>query len=95
MKKILFALFLLALAAAPAQAMGETTFTTGRDWTQKMTPGEKFMSLTMPMAMLHQYGVPVRLTPEQYIPIIDKLLQAVQVPAANLEQDRAIAGVAG
>ncbi|HTL69961.1 MAG TPA: hypothetical protein VL404_01590 [Candidatus Eisenbacteria bacterium] len=88
MKKILTVLFLLALAAAPARAMGEPTFTTGRDWMQKMTPGEKFMSVALPMAMLHEYGVPVRLTPEQYIPIIDRILrfnpQFVSEDVANI-----------
>jgi hypothetical protein len=79
----LFLAFSLALAAASAGAAplspGADTrpavFTSGNDWTERMTPGEKYLSILAPMAVFYQYGVQFRLRPEEYIPKIDRLLE--------------------
>ena len=50
------------------------TFTTGRDWLQKMSKGEKFISVYAPMILFHRYGVNFRKTPNEYAETIDKVL---------------------
>jgi hypothetical protein len=58
-----------------AHASSETTFTTGRDWTEKMTPLEKFMSVAVPMSTLQRYGVRFRHMPIEYLPTIDRVIR--------------------
>lgn len=59
--------------SAPAFGASET-FTTGKEWVEKMSRKEKFISLFAPMILFHRYGVPFRKTPDQYISQIDKVL---------------------
>ncbi len=65
----------LLTATVGVCAESKTTFTTGRDWTEKMSPLEKFMSVAVPMSVLQQYGVRFRHVPIEYIPTIDKVIR--------------------
>lgn len=76
MKKILLLVVLSIALSVPAQArMASETFSTGRDWTTRMSMGEKYLSVLVPMTTLHQYGVPFRLKVQDYIPAIDYVLE--------------------
>ncbi len=79
-------LFVCLLWAGPAQAADASPaaagdewksplFTTGEDWTTRMTLREKYMSIVAPMSLYNQYGVPFRHAPEQYIPAIDRVMR--------------------
>ena len=50
------------------------TFTTGKEWTEKMSKGEKFISVYAPMILFHRYGVNFRKTPNEYAKTIDRVL---------------------
>ncbi|OIO38742.1 MAG: hypothetical protein COT00_05390 [Candidatus Omnitrophica bacterium CG07_land_8_20_14_0_80_50_8] len=50
------------------------TFTTGKDWIQKMSKGEKFISVYAPMILLHRYGINFRKTPNEYAQTLDRVL---------------------
>ena len=63
----------LTLSAINSYAISET-FTTGKDWTQKMSKGEKFISVYAPMILYHRYGINFRKTPNEYADTIDKVL---------------------
>ena len=62
-----------AAANAHADSYSET-FTTGREWTEKMSKGEKFISVYGPMILFHRYGVNFRKTPNEYAETIDRVL---------------------
>lgn len=65
----------LFLAVCPTFAQADSeTFTTGKDWVQKMSVREKFLSLFAPTLLFHKYGVPLRRPINEYIPTIDKVL---------------------
>ncbi len=70
---LLTSFLLLAGAETRAQASSDT-FTTGKDWTQKMSKGEKFLSVYAPMILFHRYGVNFRKTPDEYAETIDHVL---------------------
>ncbi len=75
--KYLFYLLLgicLGLAATADSYGYSETFTTGKDWTQKMSKGEKFISVYAPMILFHRYGVNFRKTLGEYAETIDRIL---------------------
>ena len=80
MKKRVFLGIAAGLLAAgflslPAWATSYTDkFTTGEEWVDKMSEREKFISLLVPMSFFHQYGVPFRHTPPEYVKAMDKVL---------------------
>ena len=74
MKKLLF-FSIFVLLSSPSQAASSDNFTTGHDWLQRMSPREKYISLVAPMSVMHRYGVPMHLSPEGYIPVIDKIMR--------------------
>lgn len=61
-------------AGTAVQAAGEDTFTTGRDWVEKMSSKEKFISIVAPLILFTRYGVPFHHTPPEYIDMIDRIL---------------------
>ena len=67
----LLTIFLLHSASSYAES---DTYTTGKDWLQKMSKGEKFISVYAPMILLHRYGVNFRKSPSEYAQTIDKVL---------------------
>ena len=77
MKTKLSAMVLVVLLfSTPIQAYGgAAVFTTGQDWTDRMSAGEKVLSIVAPMSVLFRYGVPFRLRPEDYIPAMDQVLK--------------------
>ena len=50
------------------------SFTTGKEWVEKMSKGEKFISVYAPMILFHRYGINFRKTPQEYINTIDSVL---------------------
>ena len=70
---LLVGLPLILGAVANSYAYSET-FTTGKDWIQKMSKGEKFISVYAPMILFHRYGVNFRKTPNEYTDTIDRVL---------------------
>ncbi len=65
-------LFLMA-GVTPCYAYSDT-FTTGEEWEQKMSKGEKFISVYAPMILFHRYGVNFRKSPGEYIETMEKVL---------------------
>lgn len=49
-------------------------FTSGKEWTRKMSKGEKFISVYAPMILFHRYGVNFQKSPGEYAETIDKVL---------------------
>lgn len=77
MKKLLvpFLIALLAWTVFTTAADAKTsTFTTGRDWVERMSEAEKFMAIVAPMSVFHHAGVRFRLRPEEYIPQVERVL---------------------
>lgn len=67
--------FVWLAGAPPLWANSSTdTFTTGKDWTQRMSLREKFISIFAPSLLFHRYGVPLRRPINDYIRTIDKVL---------------------
>ena len=64
----------LGLKLATNATASSETFTTGEDWNQKMSKGEKFISVYAPMILFHRYGINFRKTPAQYAATIDRVL---------------------
>lgn len=50
------------------------SFTTGKDWVQKMSKAEKFISVYAPMILFHRYGINFRKTASEYLDTIDRVL---------------------
>ena len=72
---VLLTIIPLLLVACPTLAQADSeTFTTGKDWVQKMSVKEKFISVFAPSLLFHRYGVPLRRPINEYIPTIDKVL---------------------
>ncbi len=65
---------LLLAFAAVGGAKELETFTTGKDWTEKMSSGEKLISLVAPTMLFQRTHVPLRLKLPEYIPILDKVI---------------------
>ncbi len=63
----------LLLAAIPGFAASDS-FSTGKDWNEKMSEKEKFISIVAPMVHFSHYGVPFEHTPPEYINAIDQVL---------------------
>jgi hypothetical protein len=66
--------FFLLIGAETGSLASSETFTTGKDWTQKMSKGEKFLSIYAPMILFHRYGINFRKTPDQYAETLDRVL---------------------
>lgn len=64
---------LLALGATPG--VSTAPFSTGAEWSDRMTEGEKFLSVAVPMATLIEYGVPIRMPLQAYIPTLDRVIE--------------------
>ena len=73
-KKIVLWTLLCLFMASPSALAYTETFTTGKEWEEKMTPKEKLMSVLVPMILFHRYGVPFEKKAEQYVLTIDKVL---------------------
>src|SRR3990167_3897812 len=58
---------------APCLANSES-FSTCKDWMQKMSKGEKFISVYAPMILFHRYGINFRKTTNEYLESIDRVL---------------------
>ena len=69
---LLFSLFLIS-GTVPSYGYSDV-FTTGKDWVDKMSKGEKFISVYAPMIIFHRYGVSFRKTPDEYIETMEKVL---------------------
>jgi hypothetical protein len=68
-------IFLIGLLWAGTNALAASdTFTTGKDWTEKMSEKEKFISIVAPMVHYSHYGVPFQHTPPEYVSVIDRVL---------------------
>ena len=75
MKKTIFLLIgLMLLCGAVRAATDYETFATGKDWTQHMSPREKFISLLVPTLVFSQYDVHLRHSLPQYIYWINNIL---------------------
>ena len=70
---LILCLTLGAAANTHANSYSET-FTTGKEWTEKMSKSEKFISVYAPMILFHRYGVNFRKTPNEYAETIDRVL---------------------
>ena len=72
-----FVYLLLGLAlftGAEAGAAYSESFSTGKDWVQKMSKGEKFISVYAPMILFHRYGINFQKTPDEYVNTMDRVL---------------------
>ncbi|GEM_PF-1680054 len=79
LKKLIGLLTVLFLTAAPAwaeAAESSSVFTTGKDWAEKMSVREKFIAVIVPMAVFDSYGVRFGKRPEEYMPLIDRVIGA-------------------
>ena len=72
-KVLLTTLALLVVGAQQASARVET-FTTGKDWEERMSPGEKVIAIAAPTVFLHQQGVPLRRPISEYIPTMNQVV---------------------
>ncbi len=72
-KILLTTLALLVVGAQQASARVET-FTTGKDWEERMSPGEKVIAIVAPAIFLNKHGVPLRRPISEYIPTMDQVL---------------------
>ena len=70
---LLLSLSLIMGPTASAETYSDT-FTTGKVWLQKMSKGEKFISVYAPMILFHRYGVNFQKTPNEYAETIDRIL---------------------
>ncbi len=70
---LLIALVLIAAGARQAFASVET-FTTGKDWEERMSPREKIIAVLAPAILLDKYGVPLRRPISEYIPTMDQVV---------------------
>jgi hypothetical protein len=68
------AVLLACGAAAPAGAYTQSSFTTGKDWTERMSVEEKLISIVAPMLLFEKFGVQPRLQLDQYVDTIDRVL---------------------
>ena len=66
--------FCFLWTAATHAIAGSDTFTSGKEWTEKMSEKEKFISVVAPMVHFSHYGVPFRHTPPEYMSAIDQVL---------------------
>lgn len=62
------------LLAGISGVAASDTFTTGKDWNEKMSDKEKFISIVAPMIHFSHYGVPFQHTPPEYVSAIDQVL---------------------
>ena len=77
MKKLtatLFALGLLTTSVFAGASSYDETFATGKDWIQRMSKREKFISLVAPTLIFNRYDVHLRHSLPQYIYQIDRIL---------------------
>lgn len=76
MRKISLVILILVLLTSTHLVFAEytQTFASGKEWTEKMSPVEKLISILKPYITLQKYGVPVRHTPQDYIEKIDRVL---------------------
>jgi len=70
---LLIALTLFGAGAQQASASVET-FTTGKDWEERMSPREKIIAALAPAILLDKYGVPLRRPISEYIPTMDQVV---------------------
>ncbi|OIO37266.1 MAG: hypothetical protein AUJ72_04870 [Candidatus Omnitrophica bacterium CG1_02_46_14] len=70
---LLTGVFLL-LGAETSFPVSSDTFTSGKDWNEKMSKGEKFISVYAPMILFHRYGINFRKTPDEYAETLDQVL---------------------
>ena len=77
MKKstIILALSASLFLAGNTGADYNETFTTGKNWSQRMSPREKYMSLLPPVFVMNEYDVHLRHGLPQYITWMDRILQ--------------------
>ena len=68
------ALLILAIFESGRVCAYEETFSTGRDWVQRMSKKEKFIAVFAPMILFLRYGVPFQKKPNEYIDVIDQAL---------------------
>ena len=66
-----FVLLLTALGVADAS---EETFSTGKDWSKRMSAREKYISLVPPTMAFERYDVRLAHSLPQYIGLIDNIL---------------------
>ena len=77
MKKNYFIFLVLPFLAVANPSLGlasSDTFATGKDWSEKMSDKEKFISIVAPMIQFSHYGVPFQHTPPEYVNAIDQVL---------------------
>lgn len=63
----------LTVGVASAEVYREE-FLTGKDWRERMTLRQKYMSLILPTALFKRFHVPMRRPIEEYIPTIDRVI---------------------
>ena len=71
---LLFLTAFLLVCAHPALAYN-SEFVTGEDWSHRMSPREKFMSLVPPAILFSDYDVHLKLSLPQYIVLIDQVME--------------------
>ncbi len=74
MKKILAALIFMGALTASCLAY-DNDLTTGKDWVERMSQREKFMSLIPPALLFSEYNVHLRLSLPQYLLLIDRVME--------------------
>ncbi len=79
-KKIIFLLFIGWAVVNPHGWAAETalskskTFLTGKEWNDWMSEREKFMALLVPTILFEEYGVRLKHSLLNYIPLINRIL---------------------
>jgi hypothetical protein len=78
-KKLAVLTVLLSVIFSPVpgftkESTPKEVFSTGSEWLEKMSVREKLISLLPPALLMHRYGVSFRQKMENYIPLIDSVL---------------------
>lgn len=73
-RKSLGALLLMLSLAARAVAADNEVFTAGDDWIERMSVREKLIALLPPSLLMQRFGVRLERAPEEYIPLIDRVI---------------------
>lgn len=76
-KLVLLSLFFILAVPAAAEAY-ETyraeTFSTGKDWVERMTVREKYIALVPPTLLFHRYNIHFRRSLPEYVSLIDRVM---------------------
>ena len=72
--RVLLTTLALLVVSVPQASARVETFTTGKDWEERMSSREKVIAVVAPAAFLYKYGVPLHRPINEYIPAMDQVV---------------------